>query len=124
MDISDIKAGERTIEIVHPKTKEELGIKVHLVSLDDDRVAKTRRKILNRKLQLQSKGKNVKAEEIEENNSEFVFSAMTGWEWNGDATFRGSKPEFTKDKVFEVFKSLPWFEEQIDAALGDETAFY
>ena len=124
MDISNIKSSERIIEILHPKTGEELGISVTVMSYDDDRMKKIRRKILDRRLHLEARGKHFKSEELNENANDLCFNAMTGWEWRGDAVFHGKKPEFTRASVTAVFEELSWFRDQIDNAIGDEKAFF
>lgn len=124
MDISGIKSSERIFQIKHPASGEDLGISISLMSYDDARMKKIRRRILDRRLHLDARGKHIKAEEIDENSNELCFSAMTGWDWSGDANFRGKKPEFNRVAVFEVFQDLPWFRDQIDEALGDEKSFF
>jgi hypothetical protein len=129
-DISAIKTGERTIEIVHPATGEELGIRVSMVALEDERMKKLKRSILDRRLHLEARGKNFKAEEIDENRNALLFNAMTGWEWyeikdeREQPKFKNKVPEFNRRDVYEVFDALPWFRNQIDEAVGDEKAFF
>lgn len=129
VDIAGIKASERIVDIVHPVSGEKLGITISLMSYDDPRMKSVRRRITNRRLQLDARGKHFKAEELEENNHELCFSAMTGWSWDkspeGDeVTFNGKKPDFNKVNVFAVFEELPWFREQVDQAIADEKAFF
>lgn len=125
MDIASIKpVSERLIDILHPQSGDKLGITVSLMSYDDPRMKGIRRKITNRRLHLDARGKHYKAEEIEENNHDLCFTAMIGWDWGEDATFNGKKPEFNKSNVISVFTELPWFREQIDEAIADEKAFF
>lgn len=125
MDIAAIKpVSERLIDILHPFSGEKLGVSVSLMSYDDPRMKRVRRSITNRRLHLDARGKHFKAEEIEENNHDLCFNAMTGWNWEGDATFNGKKPEFNKPNVIAVFTELPWFRDQIDEAIADEKAFF
>ncbi len=124
MDISGIKSTARTIEIVHPATGEPLDISVTLVSYDDERMKRIKRNILDRRSHLEQRGKHFKAEELEANRNQLLFAAMTGWEWRGEATFHGEKPEFVQKHVFAVLDELPWFRDQLDEAIGDEKAFF
>lgn len=124
MDLLSLTPVERIVPILHPVTKVELGITVSLMSLQDERMKKIKRRILDEKLRLQSRGKDFKAEEIQENGNLIIFSAMTGWEWSGDATFNNEKPAFNQANVFKVFEKLPWFRAQLDEALNDEEAFF
>lgn len=125
MDLSELVPGERMIEIKHPKTGEDIGVRVGLVSYDDERMKKVKRHIRDRKLHLEARGKTFKAEEIDTNRITLLFNAMTGWEWYGEKTnFRGTKPDFNLKSVTEVFTLLEWFMDQIDEAVGDEKAFF
>ncbi len=128
-DIASIVAIDRTIEIIHPKTGEPLGIRVKVVSMDDDRLTKVKRQILDRRLYLEARGKTFKAEEIEENSVNILFAATLDWEWykpdNGEqATFQGSVPDFIRRNFGDVVGKLPWFRDQLHEALGETKDFF
>ena len=131
MDLSTIKPSERTIEIEHPATGQPLGVRVTVVSLDDDRLKRTKRNITDESLKLQAKGKSFKVEELERNSKALLFGATTGWEWyspTGDKkdapTFEGSVPEYNQKNFYAVIDALPWFGEQIREALEDSKGFF
>lgn len=125
MDINDFKPSERMVEILNPKTGEQLEIRVTLLSINDDRLKKIKRRIADEKLRLEARGKNFKSEDVEDNLYNIVFNAMTGWEWYGaDVSFKGVKPEFNRAQVQKVLEELPWFLEQIQEAVSDEKAFF
>jgi len=125
MEILEIKANERVIEIMHPKTDEPIGLKVYLVSFDDEKVKKVRRKFLDEKLRLEARNKHFNAEEIEENNLAMMFAAMTGWEWSNDLTLDGDKqPAFNQKNVYTVLKKIPFVASQIEKEVVDEKAFF
>ena len=125
MDLSDLKPMERFVEIVHPKTDIELGIKVSLLSINDPALKKIKRSILNEKNRLEARGKTFKAEDIEENTKKLIFAAVTGWVWDKNMTFKGDKaPEFNSKNFDEVMKELPWFSLQLEEAISDEKAFF
>lgn len=128
-DIGNITSSDRTIDILHPGTKEPLGIKVSLMHIDDTRLKRLKRKITDERLRLESRGKNFKAEDIEENKNNILFSAMTGWEWGKDADgeqnkFRDEVPEFNRKNVVTVLDELPWFADQVNEAVADTEAFF
>lgn len=138
-DLATIKPSEITLDIVHPANDElKVGLRIGLLSMTDPRMKKVRRKILDEKLRRESKGKNFKAEEIEENQNELILNAMTSWEWynptgkigdkgfdaDADLTFHGQKPEFTRKNVFDVLNELEWVAEQISEAISDEKRFF
>ena len=125
MDISNIKPIERTIEIKHPKTNVELGIRVSLVSLNDPKLQSVRRKMTDLRTRYENRNKVMKAAELEEHDNEMLFTAMTSWDWYGkDSTFEGKKPKFNKVQVLQIFKTLPWFKEQLTEAITEEQAFF
>ena len=122
MDISTLNYKECVVEILQPKTKEGLGIFVTLVSLEDDKMSALKREIINRNISLEKRNKNLKAEDIEENEFLILQNAITGWEWR-DSDFHGEKPVLTPKNLRQVFKELPWFKRQIMEVIGDETRF-
>lgn len=124
MDIKDLKPTDRTIEILHPGTGEELGITVTVLSINDPQMVKIKRRIQDERIRLESKGKNFKSDDIEENRNIIVLGAMKDWKWSGKANFNGQKPEFNRKNVLEVFKELPWFRDQIEEEVSDESAFF
>ena len=124
MDLSKLKPSERIVEIVHPATGVELGVKITLVSISDAKNKKLKRKIADERYRLEAKGKHLKSEQIDENLFQLVFNSMTGWEWAGDLNFNGKKPDFNLKNVRDVCEELPWFFDQVVAAVGDEEAFF
>lgn len=124
MDLNNLKPVERIIQIVNPVNGQELGVKVSLLSITDSKLLKVKRRIVDEKLRLEARGKIFKSEDIEENGNALIFNAMTGWEWSGDATFKGKKPVFDMKTVLEILTELPWFKKQIEEALEDEQAFF
>lgn len=136
MDLATVKPSEAILEIVHPGTGEQLGIKVPLLSLDDDALKKMKLKIQNDEKNLSRRGKTFTAEQIEANTSLLAFTAMQGWSWGQHAvrvgnearmeetTFHGDKPAFTVANVYKVFDELPWFRDQITEKVGDTKSFF
>ncbi len=140
-DIAGIKTTDRTIEIVHPGTGEKLGIRVSLVSIDDERLMKVKRSITDRRLYLEARGKTFKAEEIEENRINLLIAATIGWEWYEQPaildenkkiikeaverpSFNGEVPEFNRRNVLAVINMLSWFGDQINEAIGETNSFF
>jgi len=62
---------------------------------------------------------NLTAEELEASALDLLVKCVDGW----SITLGGEKPECKESKVREVFETLPWVREQVDAALGDAQAF-
>lgn len=138
MDISAIKPSERTVELVHPGTGTRLGIRVTVMSIDDERLAKLKRTFRDETNRLNSRGKSIKAEQEEANSYQLLFAATTGWEWynptgnEGDAgydpdaqlTLEGSLPQYNQANFLKVAKSLPWFTKQLTGEIDEEKAFF
>lgn len=123
MDISTLVPNERIIEIKHPANDEKLGIRVTIVSLNDNKTKQIRRQFINKRLELEKKGKSFKADDIEENETDLLIASMTGWDWY-DAEFHGEKLDFNESNIKKVFRELPWFKDQISEAVSDEKAFF
>ncbi len=66
----------------------------------------------------------VTAEKLEAQQVSVIESAVSGWEWKGELTFQGNKPEFNPENLRKVLKALPWMKSQLDEELGDEAAFF
>lgn len=125
MDISDLKPAERVVEILHPATGEELGVRISLLSLEDQKLKQLKRRLTDERIRLESKGKSFKAADLEENGNEILLASVTGWEWySQNITFHGQKPEFNRKNFLEVIGELPWFKAQIEVAISDEQAFF
>ena len=123
MDISTLVPNERIIEIKHPANDEKLCIRVTIVSLNDNKTKQIRRQFINKRLELEKKGKSFKADDIEENETDLLIASMTGWDWY-DAEFHVEKLDFNESNIKKVFRELPWFKDQISEAVSDEKAFF
>lgn len=123
MDFSEVKLSERVIDILHPKTGEETGIKVSLVSVEDAKLKHIKRKIRDERMRLEARGKSFKSEDEEDNLDKILFTAMTGWVWGGEAIWRGQKPEFNLKNVKDVFENFISFRQQVAEAVEDTSAF-
>lgn len=125
MDISTLIPSERIIEIKHPVKDENLGIRVNIISLNDEKMKQIRRKFINKRIELEKKGKSFRADDIESNEIDLLVACITGWDWYGeDVTFNGSKPDFNEANVRNVLNTFGWFKDQVSEAVGDEKAFF
>lgn len=138
MDISAVKPTNRTIEIKHPGTGQPIGLRVIIVSVEDDRLKAVKRSIMDRRLYLEQRGKTFKAEEVEENTQNLLFTATLGWEWynptgeEGDdgfdaeamPDFEGEQPIFNQRNFRRVATKLSWFADQINEEIGERKAFF
>lgn len=123
MDISTLTVTGKTYEVKHPKTGENIGIRLMMVSLEDESMRKVRRAISDRASKLQMRGKFLTAAEQERNWMDLLFTALRGWEWYGDVDFDKEKPAFTRENFDKICDRLPWFREQIDAEISEASNF-
>lgn len=138
-DLATLKPTERTIEILHPSTGAPLGIRLTVMSIDDDRLKRVKRNITDEQLKLQARGKSFKADELERNAHQILFAASTGWTaynptgtdkdggYDADATptFNGKPwPDYNQRNFMEVIETLPWFADQVREAIDETKAFF
>lgn len=139
MDLLQIKPSERTVEILNPATGTALGVRVRIVSKDDDRLKELKRAITDRSIHLQQRNKTFKAEEIEENFRKLLFAATLGWEWYNPTGKEGDDgydpemtpnldgdddPTFNQRNFMRVIIAAPWFANQINEECDDTKAFF
>lgn len=126
MDISQLSPKERIIDIVHPGTGESLGITVTVVSIMDERMKQIKRDLMDNRLMMDQKGKKFKASDLETNENNLLFQAMRDWSWQGEVTWEGTKPKFTRENVMKVLTSPKheWFKSQIMEAISEEQSFF
>jgi hypothetical protein len=134
MDILSIAPQTITVDIKSPATGKSLGITVEVQSMESDEVKAVQRQIRNRSLK---SGRNaVTAEKIEDGSLAILAATIVGWKWEKPAKAKGEKgepeeptlggvknPPCTADNKAQMLK-LGWFAGQIDAAVGDESAFF
>ena len=122
MDISEIAPQARAFDILHPGNGEPIGLKVTLLPMTDEKVESARRKIQNRRLS--SRSTKVTADQLDTEGLELLCASVGGWEWVGEATFKGEQPECTPENVRRVLKEAKWIKDQIDREAGYTEAFF
>lgn len=120
-DISKIVAGTRVVDILHPKTRTPIGLKITLSSKDDDDVIAAEKQWREDQQTRAISGHSMPDVSLAEAK---VLAALKAWEWVGDTTFEGKKPALTKDEARKVFKTLPWVYEQCVSGFVEYAAFF
>lgn len=120
-DISTIVAAARTVDIKHPATGNAIGLKITLLPDSDEKVKAAQRKCLNERMQRRGK---VTAELLDAQAFAITVASASGWDWDGEATFHGEKPEFSEANLRKVLKELPWIKDQLLEERGDDAAFF
>lgn len=123
-DISSIEAVDREVELKHPKSDEGLGWFFSLRSPYSDEVKKAEREWMNKRLQ--KKRGQLTAESLEAAAEAKILAAVSGWRFEGDASFNGEQPEFSKGKLREIIREpkYAWIREYLDNELGDFGSFF
>ena len=137
MDIKTIKPMERTLEIKYPNGT-PMGIRVRVMSVEDERLKKLKRQFTDERFKLESKGKSLKTEDVERNGNILLFTASLGWEWynptgkesdhgyDPDAmpVFGDAVPEYNQRNFIEMLDELSWFGEQLREEIDDTKSFF
>lgn len=110
------EAGEREVD------DEDQPIGVYIVGADSEVYKKRRRQIVDRRLEVAQKKKQVKlsAAEIEDETKQTLVACVTGVK---NIKYKGETLEFSHANVFKLITALPWIEEQIDEAIVDRAHF-
>lgn len=131
MELTDLKPTDRTIEIVSPVTGQPIGLRIRVMSIEDDRLKRIKRQITDESLKLQARNKAFKAEELERNANMLMFGGTLGWEWynpTGDdadmPAFHGEQPEYNQKNFVALVTEITWIGEQIQEAIGETKSFF
>lgn len=124
-DISQLKPKTRVVQILHPRTGDELGISVEVMSFGDPRLKRIIRQINDQKQEREARRKILKTEELESNSVRLVANAIVGWDWSKSKFgFKGELPAFSPAKAVEVLSELDWFFTQLNEEIGNDKAFF
>lgn len=107
------------VDILHPKTGEELGIKIRVAGPDSERQKKARNAITNARL-LRSRNKRMTAPEMEADSIKLTAASIISWdgvEENGQAV------DLTSETAEAILKRYPFIYEQLSATIGDRSDF-
>ena len=116
------------VELFHPKTKEDLGIIIHILGRDSDKFLEVSRAQQKRRLNKMSKfggarspGRVVTPEEVEKDSIELLAECTTGW--SDTLMVDGAKLPFSVENAKAVYRRFPWIREQVDEAMDDRANF-
>ena len=121
MDLSAIKPVTIDVRIQHPGTGVETGLVIKIASRQSEAVKTVTRRHLDK--HIARRGKKMTIDDLETQNTEILTAAVTGWEWNGDASWGGKKLELTPENVAEIL-AVEWIRRQIEEATADEADFF
>lgn len=124
-DISTITPTDtREVELKHPQSEEGLGWFFSLRSPYSDEVKRADREWMNKRLQ--KKRGQITAESLESAAEAKILAAVCDWRFEGEATFQGETPDFSKTKLREIIRdsNFGWIREFLDGELGDYGSFF
>ncbi|MGB1561546.1 MAG: hypothetical protein ACPHN2_08620 [Sinimarinibacterium flocculans] len=121
MDIANIEAAPRELQIVNPTTHEPIGLTLTLLPSSDDRVRAAARRIQNERLA--RRAVKVTAEQLEAQGAAMLVAHISGWKWAEGVTFGGETLAFNEENVRKVLKKA-WIRKQVDDATTDEASFF
>jgi len=115
MDLSTLVPVERTVDVLHPKTNEPTGLQLTVAHESDPRVMEAVRKIYDEA----RTGGGLDADR----GRRLTMAHVVGWNWTGEAQFKGERPEFSQEKLAEVC-TVPPVAAAIFKAVNDDAGFY
>lgn len=124
MEITSIKAHNRTMTVKHPATDAPI-VHLTLLPFDSPEIKAITRRLTDEANHKRLRGKFFKADEVENNTVELMAACLVGWEWCEGWTFhQEAKPEFNKKNVVSFLKENEWVQPQIDSEVGETKAFF
>lgn len=126
-----IVARERTIEITHPVTGDDIGLSVTLRPQSSPEVKEVLRQHGDEDLEFAQRtrgraGKKANAATVERRAVEHLAATISGWKWAEGVTFKGEAPAYSTEAVKKLLSDpeAHWIRKQIDIEAGDEAAFF
>lgn len=123
-DFSNLIEYEKTypVEIKHPLTGEDTGIRVHVVSSDSKRVVDAQRKAVSEYFRARAVAGDGDAPELPDDARITLINSIDSWEW-GDASFghiSGAGPAAMADREYLVdHPNSGWIVAQISAGCAN-----
>lgn len=126
-DLSTIKAEDRSVNLLHPKTGDELGLVFHLRSPYDDEVQRVKREWQNHRLAPKRRNKAITVEELEAFQDKLIIAAVKGWTWEDEElSLNSERPESSPHVLKSWLKdnSLKWIREFLVDETEDLASFF
>jgi len=108
---------------VHPRTGEDLPIKIHLASADSTRWIEEEARDKDKRLKAMAKvGKmpDLTTAEIEERGIRLLAAVTLGWE---NVEWEGAPCPFNQQNARVLYRTLRWLRDQVDAFVSDRANF-
>lgn len=115
MDIGSLIPVERVVDVLDPRNGKPTGLRLTVAHDSDERVVAAMRKLYDEARE--------KGGDDSNRGLRATMAHIVGWEWTGDANFKGEKPKFTPEKLAEVC-AIPAVGSAVYRAVADEAGFY
>lgn len=127
MELTDIKPIDREVELLHPRTKDGLGLFFQLRSPYSPEVKKIEREWLDLRLQ-RNKGEDIGMDAVNDLRERQILAGVCDWRFDGPEALKinGEQPAFTVTRLKKLIRTegLEWIREFLDKETGDRAAFF
>lgn len=120
-DIGTIKINTWQFDLPHPETGDLLGLRLTLRPHDDETYTAAAKKLADKKMQLERRGKTMSADQLIEESKKLTAARIGGWEWtdDGEGTLEGGRPEFSPGLARKLIEPA-----SIRKVIDDEVALH
>jgi hypothetical protein len=107
------------VDILHPKTGEELGIKIRVAGPDSARQKKARNAVNNERL-AKSRNKRATAADLESDALKVTAASIISWD---GVIENGQAVELNSENAASILTKYPFIYDQLTSAVGDRAGF-
>lgn len=107
------------VTIVHPKTGEDMGIKIRVVGPESKRQKRIRNMLVNDRL-VRNRNRRVTAAELDTDALKISASSILSWQ---GIEINGKPFEYSEENSEYLLTNYPFIREQIDSAVSDRAVF-
>lgn len=109
------------INIAHPLTGEETGMKIRVVSLDSDKYHQISMKLQNENIKYARKNRGkTTAEKLSSDAIELLANVTVGWD---NIKINGKDLPFSLENARKLYEDYAFIKEQVDEFIGDRRNF-
>lgn len=123
MDLGSIQTSSRLVEIKHPKTGANIGLRVAIQPSWAEAVRRVTHENSSQLIVATREGREQTFEEREAASMRFFAAIIIGWDWY-DATLDGEKPDLSSKAIESLFVRFPWIRMQLDSEAAKDKDFF
>lgn len=123
-DLASVQSHTKRLDILHPGTGEEIGLRVELLPPDDPKIKAAIRRLADMRRHKAQRNQIASAADDERASFEVCRVAVVGWEWTKeDASWNGDQPAFSATVLSEMLER-DWFRLQVDREMAVDQGFF